>query len=279
MHGRPDFSLGWRWILRSGREESHPRRAVLGYNAAVSVVIAKAYHTHGPAVFRRARRLVGTEARASQIAREVFSSLVDRPAEFSGAASPMTLIYRETTNRCLEQIRRTKTPRPPKGVADDSPEARRAAQQATLCDLLRPLPDDEALVLVYYYVDELSQEEISDVLGRSSRNVGELLELDEAGKRTRGTAPAAGLKRTRPDGCLSDLELDRVLVGEVDDELIALGHEHMDECKLCTARWNEIVAAADDLPSLDVRPKHRAAWIVAAVVLLAAAALFALTRS
>ena len=40
---------------------------------------------------------------------------------------------------------------------------------------LRELPEQLALVAVYYHVDELTHEEISELLGCSRRQVGKLL--------------------------------------------------------------------------------------------------------
>lgn len=91
----------------------------------------------------------------------------------------MTFLYRATTNRCLNQMRNTKTRlRLLEGRGGPSSEVHgeQAEQQAIVRDLLKQLPEEQARALVYYYVDEMSQSEISEILGCSRRHVGNLLE-------------------------------------------------------------------------------------------------------
>ncbi|MBL4689696.1 MAG: sigma-70 family RNA polymerase sigma factor [Nannocystaceae bacterium] len=144
----------------------------------MSEAIAAAYRTHGPSVLRRARRILANDADAREVVQDVFLSLVDRPEQFSGRSSLMTFLYRATTNRCLNHIRNAKTRLrllEQRGAVDVE-EGPGAEQQAIVRDLLRQLPEEQAQALVYYYVDEMSQAEISDVLGCSRRHVGNLLE-------------------------------------------------------------------------------------------------------
>lgn len=142
----------------------------------MSSTLEAAYRTHGPSVLRRARRILGSEADAREVLQDVFVSLVARPQQFEGRSSLMTFLYRATTNRCLNHIRDTTTRRrllEQRGDgdrADPGPEPR-----AIVRDLLERLPDDEAHAFVYYYVDEMSQAEISELLGCSRRHVGNLL--------------------------------------------------------------------------------------------------------
>ncbi|MBC8074131.1 MAG: RNA polymerase subunit sigma, partial [Deltaproteobacteria bacterium] len=67
--------------------------------------VADLYRTHGAAVLRRARRLLDDDADAREILQEVFTRLVDDPSPLVDCVSPMALLYRVTTNRCLIRIR------------------------------------------------------------------------------------------------------------------------------------------------------------------------------
>ena len=137
------------------------------------------YRTHGSAVLRRAREILGHEADAHEVLQDVFASLVSRPEQFAGRSTAMTFLYRVTTNLCLNRIRNartrlrlleTKAAGGPEGPADD-PEARSVVR-----DILAQLDDDTARAVVYYYVDEMSQAEAAELMGCSRRHVGNLLE-------------------------------------------------------------------------------------------------------
>ncbi len=105
-------------------------------------------------------------------------SLVDRPEQFEGRSSLMTFLYRATTNRCLNHIRNARTRvRLLEARAGSESEGVSGPEQRTIVrDLLQRLPDEQASAVVYYYVDEMSQAEISELLGCSRRHVGNLLD-------------------------------------------------------------------------------------------------------
>lgn len=50
-----------------------------------------------------------------------------------------------------------------------------AEAQVIVADVLRRLPEDHARAIVYYYIDELSQAEVAELMGCSRRHVGNLL--------------------------------------------------------------------------------------------------------
>jgi RNA polymerase sigma-70 factor, ECF subfamily len=141
--------------------------------------VAELYRTHGAAVLRRARRLLDHDADAREILQEVFTRLVDDPSPLQGCASPMALLYRATTNRCLNRIRdRGNRQRLIDGEAERlTPVAAADAEsRAQLLELLATLPEDHAVALVFHHVDGMSHAEIAEQLGCSRRHVGDLLE-------------------------------------------------------------------------------------------------------
>jgi len=135
------------------------------------------YRAHGHVVLRRARQLMGDEQEALDVLQDVFTSLVRRPEQFQGRSSFTTWLYSATTHRCLNQLRNRKTrqrlldQRPP---ADAAPA--RAEDLAQARQVLARLPDRLAQVAVYTYFDEMTQDEIAEVLGCSRRQVGKLLQ-------------------------------------------------------------------------------------------------------
>ncbi len=141
------------------------------------------YRAHAPAVFRRARRILGSAPDADEVVQEIFVSLLDRPAQISGEASRAAWFYVTTTNKCLNRLRDHKNrdrlllnqtvAEPASAPARDDVLAMRQA--------LARLPEELARVAIYYYGDEMTHQEIADVLGCSRRHVGDLLvRLEEA---------------------------------------------------------------------------------------------------
>lgn len=134
------------------------------------------YQRYGPAVYRRALALLGREADASDAVQDVFLKVLDSFPQFRGESSPMTWIYRVTTNLCLNRLRNEKR----RGelhqqMLEELPPPRRGQRLELTPDiraLLQVLPSDVAAAGVYHYVDGMSHEEIARVLGVSRRTVG-----------------------------------------------------------------------------------------------------------
>ncbi|MDI3287506.1 DUF4384 domain-containing protein [Polyangium sp. 15x6] len=92
------------------------------------------------------------------------------------------------------------------------------------------------------------------------------------------------LTRSRPETCLSDLRLDRLVAGELDAAAGRDARAHLDGCARCAARLAEIeadrrafLADPPPLPAARPVPKARrlARWAPRVAVALAAAAAFA----
>jgi RNA polymerase sigma-70 factor (ECF subfamily) len=137
------------------------------------------YRSHGAAVLRRARELLGCEAEAQEVLHDVFASLLEKPEQFGGHSSAMTFLYRMTTNAALQRLRNRRTRQrllasnhnPGAAVVSQAQEA-----QAELRQLVQTLPEDLAQIATYYYVDEMTQAEIAELLGCSRQWVSRRLE-------------------------------------------------------------------------------------------------------
>ena len=129
------------------------------------------YLRYGSVVYRRARRLLGDEQSAKDACHEVFLRLFHALPEFE-RASPLTWLYKVTTNFCLNLIRDENRRR--KLLAAQAQPGSSAAGPS-LADLLRGFPNELQEIAVYYFVDEMSQDEIADVLGLSQRTVSNRL--------------------------------------------------------------------------------------------------------
>jgi RNA polymerase sigma factor (sigma-70 family) len=138
------------------------------------------YRRHGAMVLRRARRILGDEEAARDAMQEVFVKVMRERESFRGDASPVTWLYKVTTNLCLNKIRDAGRQR--QLLAENAPVREEASggaapeDRAAVAKLIASLPDDLREIAVYYYVDEMNQDEIAEITGVSRRTIGNRLE-------------------------------------------------------------------------------------------------------
>jgi RNA polymerase sigma-70 factor (ECF subfamily) len=140
--------------------------------------IATLFRRHGPAVHRRALRILGNEADAEEATQEVFTRALRGADGFRGASQRTTWLYQITTNYCLNRLRDGKRQRAL--LAEPSPHGETSSAPLEDIALLRALlvrvPPDQARAAVYVHLDGMSHEEAAALLGVSRRTVGNLLE-------------------------------------------------------------------------------------------------------
>lgn len=137
------------------------------------------YRSHGHIALRRARSMLGNADDAHDAVQQIFMNLLARPDSFQGRSKPSTFLYAVTTNHCLTLMRNRGTRQ---RILDDkvAPETSQSSP-ATDTDAvavrraLQAVDPELAEVAVYYYFDDLRQEEIADVMGVSRRRVADLL--------------------------------------------------------------------------------------------------------
>ena len=148
--------------------------------------IDRVYRSHGHVVWRRARAILASEDDARDLVQEVFRRLLENPSMFRGDSALSTFVYAMTTRLCLQRLRNRATRMrldelhaPPPGALGGD-----AARATALRDILTHIPHELAEAAVYYYVDEMTHQEIAVVLGCSRRRVGDLLVRfhDEVGR-------------------------------------------------------------------------------------------------
>jgi RNA polymerase sigma-70 factor, ECF subfamily len=141
--------------------------------------IEAAYRAHGHHVQRRAKLILRNDNDAREVVQEVFLSLIDHPEQFAGKSALSTWLYSATVHRCLNRLRNDRTRL--RLLADREaglPGPQHAASPEHVTELrvmLSRLPVALAELAVYRLVDELSEDEISEVMGRSRRQVRRLL--------------------------------------------------------------------------------------------------------
>jgi RNA polymerase sigma-70 factor (ECF subfamily) len=143
------------------------------------LAIEKLYREYGDLVLRRAQRIMGNESDAQEVLQELFMSFMRDPQQLEGKQSMSAWLYSATTHLCLNTIRnrknRARLLQLHKPV-EDGAAGPQAENLLTAQQLLAQLPDDLAQVAIYYYFDELTHAEISEILGCSRRQVGNLLD-------------------------------------------------------------------------------------------------------
>jgi RNA polymerase sigma-70 factor (ECF subfamily) len=144
------------------------------------------YALYGPMVLRRARAMLGDEHAAHDAAQEIFERALRGWAEFRAESSPVTWLYRATTNHCLNLLR--DGARHSAALDQLSHGAREAIhagldERLTLRTVLDRVPPALREIAVYYYLDQLSHDEIARICGVSRRTVGNrLVEFHEAAR-------------------------------------------------------------------------------------------------
>jgi RNA polymerase sigma-70 factor (ECF subfamily) len=135
-----------------------------------------------PAVLRLARRLLGDEEAARDLAQDALLRAHQRLASFRGESSLKTWVLRITVNEGLKRLRRRRlkervsgwlrpqgAPRPPgyglQRTSDPEHQAGLHEQAAVLARALDDLPARQRTVLVLRYLEGRSVAEIAEALG------------------------------------------------------------------------------------------------------------------
>jgi RNA polymerase sigma-70 factor (ECF subfamily) len=144
------------------------------------------FRRYSRSVFRRASAILGNSDAAKDVTQEVFlralnsGSSSQGRSELTSAASPIAWLYRVTTNLCLKLLRDSSRRRRILGAAAvpaGAPPPELPVDAAlTLRALLRDIPDDLQEIAIYYFVDNMSQDEIAELTGMPRRTVGYRLE-------------------------------------------------------------------------------------------------------
>jgi RNA polymerase sigma-70 factor (ECF subfamily) len=139
------------------------------------VTLDQIYRDHGHAVLRRARRMLRDDDDARDVVQDVFLDLHRHPERFQARSSLATYLYAAATHACLNRIRDGKN-RARLVAVETTPTSAPACSdtRALACEILAGLSDDDAALAVYLYCDELTHDEIADLLGCSRRHVGDL---------------------------------------------------------------------------------------------------------
>ena len=137
------------------------------------------YRRFAPVVQRRALSIVGDESEAQDIVHDVFVTAISKRAIVAGQGSVLAWLYTATTRRALNRLRdsRNRTHLLGLAAAAGADSAPRPTQETAhfARALLDSLPDELVEIAIYYWGDEMTQQEIADLLGCARRTVSHRL--------------------------------------------------------------------------------------------------------
>ncbi|GBE44846.1 ECF RNA polymerase sigma factor SigW [bacterium BMS3Bbin10] len=128
-----------------------------------------------------ARRILGDEMEAEDIAQDVFLKLWRRAGQWeAGRARVSTWLYRVTVNSCIDRLRARK-----EQMVDELPEIGGSATQLKtleegdlrefMDDALQALPERQRVALVLFHYENLSMSSVAETMDASVEAVESLL--------------------------------------------------------------------------------------------------------
>lgn len=158
--------------------------------------LAALYERYANIVLRRCRAILGNEEDARDALHETFARVIRHQDEFRREASPLTWMYRISTNLCLNEIRNRTGRRAKLEHRGDevTPEPLSIAglglDDARIRDLLGEVDDETRACVVHTWFDECTRQEVADLVGLSVPTVRKRLETFLALARQRLQIPS-----------------------------------------------------------------------------------------
>lgn len=141
--------------------------------------LGELFRKYGPAVCRRAHRILGSQLEAQEATQEIFLRALSSADRFEGKSQLSTWLYQITTHFCLNQLRNRRRRQELLREQSMSPEPESSVKPAELIllrQLLAEADEQQARAAICVYLDELTHQEAAEVLGVSPRTVGNLID-------------------------------------------------------------------------------------------------------
>ncbi len=156
-----------------------PMPAALRTETSTAPTLKEIYDLYGGQVFRRARSLLRDPDWARDATQEVFLRAVQDPGSVS--THPLPWLFRVTKNLCLNNLRDIRR-RSQLLVSQGTERGGDGGTDARLVvsELLARVPAELQEIAAYYYLDDLSHEDIAAIVGVSRRTIGNRLAAFQA---------------------------------------------------------------------------------------------------
>ena len=133
-------------------------------------------------MYRRARELLADDEAARDATQEVFMRVMRAGGAVPAEPTPTAWLHCVTTNLCLNILRdrHRRTGLLSRKYAPDTTVPPNGESRTALLEILARIPEDLQDVAVYFFLDELTYDEIARLLGVAKRTVSNrLLEFRE----------------------------------------------------------------------------------------------------
>jgi RNA polymerase sigma-70 factor (ECF subfamily) len=141
-------------------------------------VIQRAFEDHGWHVIMRARTILRNEEEAKDVCQDVFLKLAESYTTLRDADKLTAWIFRVTTNLCIDRLRTRKNH---DSSMLDSLSAKGDTQKVSedhevILKLMSFLSADDQKLMILRYIDELTLEEMEEVIGQTRKTISKKLE-------------------------------------------------------------------------------------------------------
>jgi RNA polymerase sigma-70 factor (ECF subfamily) len=149
---------------------------VSGVDRSSLPAAAVLFERYGAMVHRRCRDILGREEAALDATQDVFVRVLEKGHLFRGESAPSTWLYAMATLQCLQRLRDHSAHQ---AKLDVLAAATRTAAGAPVEDrlsilaLLERQPEDVRLIVYLRYVDEMTMEEVAEIVGYSRKTVAQ----------------------------------------------------------------------------------------------------------
>ena len=140
-------------------------------------LLEQLYRNHGRSILHRASAIMGDRDAGKDVMQETFLRAFGARAVFTSSASPLAWLQRITTNICLNKLRDARRRAEIMGcVGPEAVWAPVTGAALTARALLSSVPVNLQEIAIYYFVDQMTQNEIATLLEIPRRTIGYRLE-------------------------------------------------------------------------------------------------------
>lgn len=135
--------------------------------------ISELYDRYAHVLFLRARSILGNDEEAQDAVQDTFAKVIHHWEGFRQDSSPLTWMYKISTNLCLNRVRNRKG-RAAKHdanrediVGDDATWMRPPGEAERIRALLADMDEETQKVVLHIYFDDMTREETAQLVGLS----------------------------------------------------------------------------------------------------------------
>jgi RNA polymerase sigma-70 factor (ECF subfamily) len=150
---------------------------------ATEAEIRTLYERYAHILHYRARSILGSDEEAADAVQETFARVIRNYDDFRMEASPLTWMYRISTNWCLNRLRdrkghdRKHVENKEEIIGDGlSPAPGEAFEREELRQLIREADEETQKILIHLYFDDMTREDTAVVVGISVPTLRKRLE-------------------------------------------------------------------------------------------------------